>query len=1489
MNGIFLGIAQFFSLFVFTVGITAAILLYFSSYWVLGTLVVLSAASHFVFGAVIASSANTHLAFWVGALVVHLFSRRFLRRTSLFPVDRLTTHLCVHICGFGADKTWSPDLQSPIEVFAAGHNPLRHDLLGLVDTGAQQSIISAEWVHAHPDLRGLVQRLPQPLSLRAFNEQATAIDSYIDLQVVSKLLTVSHRFLVVPNINPIVFIGWDLCQKFKWTVIDVPVHTPAQYRDLEKHVESQDVAQQLLDPSTQPGFRWSDQEIDEWATRIEGRTTADSSDLPITDPYVRRVVDYEIRTNSLDSSVYDEAPVLDAVEETYDMEQGPSSFTHGSIRNEKPASPELYSQFKMAVKSCLAVNQAVGKTPGQFTSHPLGVVELPILKDVAPVFTPQYGLKQELQPLVDLQVKKWLTAAIIVEIVYSDWSSPLLAVSKKDAITGLPTGTRVCLDFRRVNACLDVPNMQNIPSIPDLFKKAAGKRFYTALDLRHSYHQLPVKPEHQSRTAFKWHGKSYMFRGAPFGLKHLTSHMQRLMEVVLVDSYDYTMCFVDDVVICSNSLEEHIRHVTAVVDSLTKWNLSLNIEKCQWCFTELSALGHRIGAYGRSADPDKIKKAVRWTRPSTGKQMMAFLGFTNYLRDYLVHYASLVAPLDCLRMCKVITPDDWTPDRIAAFDAIRHAFATVPQLLQAPLPGYKLLVATDASQFGIGAVLYQMVEGKPRYIEFASRSLNTAQRNYSATRRELLAVVFALQRFQFYLTSPSFTLQTDHRALVFMLTQQHVNPMLCTWMETILSFNFDVEHISGVLNVLPDALSRQYPSHLRHRSPLCLELGSHDPVPPTVHARYFCANPKSPVFLGGGETLDPTCKIRSIRLLDRYPTLPPAESVRVAMCYQVNPIPIRRVDFNAFARSFSLHIRPAFAQPAPSPAEDVGPQAATGSLSVIPVDEGVPDETHIKEIIREYSRCQEPESVEKKAQLIEAAHLQGHVGGRKTALAVVRSGFFWRGLIAECHAMVASCLECQRYNVGKHGFNPIKVVTSEYPWQQISYDLKDFSAMKSSDGYNYALVVVDRFSKYILLCPLKTKSSEEVMRELWILFTHFGFTSIVQHDNGTEFSNVSADTFYRLFNTDVRVSTPYHKRGNGIVENMIKNMELILYKVLQGRLSEWHKFLPNVQLTMNCIEDGPTGSSPYTLVFGRKPVVNLGGASLTRSQLTTDTLTETDAVKVHQWQKHLQAISEVVYPTIRDRVIDARQKGSDRDHKGHIDRPTGYFPVDSFVMVVNQEKATKHDVKYVGPMQVKVYDIKTGCYQVVDAEGKIFPRKLQASQMKSVVPKVTTFSSSGEFSVYEVEAIVAHKLLKDSEKNDYLYLVKWKGHELDQYDADNWLAYDRFVDKEMIQQYWKVIANAKDVAEIPKYAQKAFQQLKDSSSSKKVPHVTFAAEADQASVKRRTPGTRPSVIPVSPEEYKELYAKDKDGVSKWIDEQSPEQLMRHSGLRSKKK
>ena len=310
------------------------------------------------------------------------------------------------------------------------------------------------------------------------------------------------------------------------------------------------------------------------------------------------------------------------------------------------------------------------------------------------------------------------------------------------------------------------------------------------------------------KTTFSWQGRRFCFRGAPYGLRHLSQVFQSTMEQILATCSDFVAVYIDDCLVWSADPEQHAKHLSAVLSCLNKWNLRLNVEKCHWGFTRVAVLGHVLTGDTKSVDPDKISTLQQWPVPKTGKQVMALLGFLNFLREYIPLYSTLAAPFEPLRSVKNVAAV-WNSDLDAAFARFRAVLGAAP-VLEFPRDGLKFIVATDASQFGIAAVLFQEWDQKAHYITFLSKALNGAQLNYSATKRELLAIVFALQRLREYLFGTHFELRTDHKALTYMFTQKHANTMLQNWLDVLLDFSFDVVHHPGITMILPDALSRIY-------------------------------------------------------------------------------------------------------------------------------------------------------------------------------------------------------------------------------------------------------------------------------------------------------------------------------------------------------------------------------------------------------------------------------------------------------------------------------------------------------------------------------------------------------------------------------------------------------------------------------------------------------------------------------------------------------
>jgi hypothetical protein len=389
----------------------------------------------------------------------------------------------------------------------------------------------------------------------------------------------------------------------------------------------------------------------------------------------------------------------------------------------------------------------------------------------------------------------------------SPWNSPITVAPKKDAL-GNKIDVRVCLDPRHLNNIVE-DEAYPIPIIKSLFEKLNGFSVASSLDLMWSYHQFPIHAPHRIKTTFTWNGVRYMFVGAPFGIKFLTALFQRTMMTVLKDHLAFVIIFVDDCLVFSTSADLHAEHLIAVIEILTAANLKLRPEMCHFAYVRVQLLGHILTGSTISADPVKTSVFASLPRPLTGKQVESLLGFSSYLRDYIPCYSRIAAPLEALRKIKEVGPM-WSPDCEQAFLTLKKVLSQ-PPILSMPDFSLSFLVGTDASQLGVGAVLYQETGSTRRYISFASQALNSAQRNYPATRRELLAIVFALRKFRQWLWGTHFTLFTDHRALSFLFTQKHENHMLNHWADILLDYDFTVVHRPGFLMVLEDSLSRLYP------------------------------------------------------------------------------------------------------------------------------------------------------------------------------------------------------------------------------------------------------------------------------------------------------------------------------------------------------------------------------------------------------------------------------------------------------------------------------------------------------------------------------------------------------------------------------------------------------------------------------------------------------------------------------------------------------
>ena len=461
------------------------------------------------------------------------------------------------------------------------------------------------------------------------------------------------------------------------------------------------------------------------------------------------------------------------------------------------------SAFKELIAGELTANAAIPLK--QFCTHPLAVVELNT-GDSAPVYRKQHPqVPIVLNSFVTEKVTEWFESGKIEECPGSPYHTPLLVAQKM--VDGVPKLARLCTDQRGLNTQLPDVNYP-LPNIKELFQNLAHSKYFTKLDLKESFLQFPLKEEHRFKTAFSWNDKLYQFVGTPFGLKHISFIFQRVISDIL-KKFPFALCYIDDIVVFSNSVEEHVEHVKQVLQELTRYSLKLKIEKCSFCSEKISLLGHIISHAGIQIDSEKCMQAINWNRPETGNQMQSFLGLTNYFRDFIPNYAHITAPLDDLRKVDVISDELWTEKHETAFTNLKKSLLAAP-ILSYPDYSKPFSIASDASNNGIGAMLFQEYDGTKKYVAFVSRSLSVSEKKYTTPKKELLAIVFAMKKFHPFIWGSKFILYCDNKSLSFILTQKIASQCYVNWIETLANYNYVLHHISGVNNFIPDSLSRLY-------------------------------------------------------------------------------------------------------------------------------------------------------------------------------------------------------------------------------------------------------------------------------------------------------------------------------------------------------------------------------------------------------------------------------------------------------------------------------------------------------------------------------------------------------------------------------------------------------------------------------------------------------------------------------------------------------
>ena len=758
-----------------------------------------------------------------------------------------------------------------------------------------------------------------------------------------------------------------------------------------------------------------------------------------------------------------------------------------------------------------------------------------------------YPVSKVVEAALHEEVDKMLENGII-EPSNSDWSSPIVMVKRNGKY-------RFCLDFRKVNE-VSKKDAYPLPYMSVILDRLRAAKYISTLDLTKAFHQVPLTPESKQITAFTVPGKGlFQFVTMPLGLSNSPATFQRLIdEVITPEMAPYCYAYLDDIIIATETFEEHLLWLKKVFHRLSEAGLILNPEKCEFCRAEVKYLGFVVNNKGLQVDPDKIAPIRDYPAPKNIRQVRRWMGMTSWYRRFIPDYATRMSPVTAL--LKKGKKWEWGPEQQRSFEDIKEKLMTAPVLIR---PDFEkpFEIHCDASTVGLGAILTQKIEGVDHVIAYASRTLTDPERNYYTTELECLAVIWSMEKFRQYVEGQEVTVITDHAALTWLNNLKNPTGRLARWALRLLAHNIKIVHRKGSEHNVPDALSRMYEDFYEDSEVLSnlkdLNKLNEEDLSECDYNNWFYES-----WLNN----ELSCITKTYKRANNCEFVNAAEEINdewyEKRISRVLKEPKKFLNWRVKENKLFHRI--------PDPFREEITRDGSDWKFVVP--------THQREKI--LKECHDSE-------------MGGHMGIDKT-FERIRKDFFWPRMFMDISEYVKSCLICQKTKVSQQravGLLGDRVL--EYPWCTVATDVMEFP--RSKNGFTHLVVYQDLFTKWIELQPIRSANGKNIKATFDdLILTRWGAPRILLSDNGKEYINKLIKEVADEYNIHHSKTPPYHAQANP-TERVNRVLKTMIVAFLGQDHRDWDLHVKEFRFAYNTATHSATKYTPAFLNFGREPLV----------------------------------------------------------------------------------------------------------------------------------------------------------------------------------------------------------------------------------------------------------------------------------------------------------